>query len=151
MFISSDQGSSWTDKHMPCLFIVGLTMLPSGDAYAASGAFAHMWPHADSCAYIHVSKDSSGSDVWIGRDHTLFFYTVSRRVPFGHLSFSVDTGRTFTMIDSFAGHYITMATSDANGIFYTGVQHEGVYRSTDRGKTWSRINNGLTGEQNLSL
>jgi len=151
MFISSDQGASWVDKHIPCLFIADLTLLPSGDGFAASGAFAHMTPHVDTCEYIHVSKDSSGADVWVGRDHTLFFYTVSRHVPFGHISFSIDTARTFTTIDSFAGHPVNYFTSDRTGIFYAALENLGVYRSTDRGKTWTAINNGLTGKQLLTL
>ncbi|HEX2961524.1 MAG TPA: T9SS type A sorting domain-containing protein [Ignavibacteriales bacterium] len=50
-----------------------------------------------------------------------------------------------------SGAYVTALTSDSSGNIYAGTIKSGVYRSSDKGSSWTRINNGIKGYRIITI
>jgi len=80
-----------------------------------------------------------------------------------HIFKSTDTGKTWTESDEgfphekhTAIHDIQIDSQNTNVIYVTTTKHEaleglGIYKSTDAGKTWKAVNNGLSGRESLNV
>ncbi len=89
-----------------------------------------------------IAQSPSDSKVLLvgGQGHCSETWLVVER---RHLSFRPDSGATWASVMTSTGvRDITFHPTDAN-LVYAQVASKGVYRSTDAGVTWRRLENGL--------
>jgi hypothetical protein len=70
----------------------------------------------------------------------------------GGLFRSTDGGNNFAAVAVLAGNVTDVVSDPGNNMrYYAGVANQGVYQSTDGGKTWNAMNNGITGTGSASI
>lgn len=153
IYLSKDNGSTWDSLSSvsidPTEFIEVGDLLLSASSYGRTPEAK--WPLP--CVFRSVDSGRSWDSVLAGVYGAPSIVLVGSTLytnPDGELFSSVDTGRTWSRIDSsgeFPGHIAAIITNGST--IYLGIQTDRLiqpdrlYRSTDDGNTWDSLDTGI--------
>ncbi len=123
LFVSSDKGQRW-DKMNLSLYMEG------NGKWRQAGRRLAIDPNNGHKRMYYASRENG---LQISYNNGLNWYGVSKsKLPHGK-----EAGQTFICIDTESG-----SLNSPSKILYVGVQGEGVYRSKDAGKNWTKVIGG---------
>ncbi|HEY9166572.1 MAG TPA: YCF48-related protein [Candidatus Kryptonia bacterium] len=136
IYISTDLGRSWHDGGLKYYWIINLAVM-SGSVLFAQTNGGLFYSTDNGNEWIVTNKlgmrtypnlaGTTGTDLYVFSDMKL--------------SVSPDRGKTWTLLNYDEADLLTFCKTESN--MYVGTTSNGIYRSSDNGKSWSQINNGL--------
>lgn len=151
VYMSSDNGDSWTHLGLENLGVTALLVQPNGDIVAGAygGQNVRMYRSTDAGANWNITASFVETIV----DFTTTGDALYAAAFIDGLHRSTDGGASWNKIDFPCGSLcqagwtgrpsISNLVTDSQGRIFASAEPEGIFISTDDGASWTNINNGL--------
>ncbi|HVO73328.1 MAG TPA: T9SS type A sorting domain-containing protein, partial [Ignavibacteriaceae bacterium] len=156
VYRSTDKGNSWQEINngLTERFVPSIAAISSGDIFAGTGSGVfrstddgNNWqPIGLSGNYIYSLAVSSGGDIFAGSGEMTLFPTETARIFRSSIN-----NISWTIVKEVDSSAFLALTVNTKGYVYAGSLFKGMFSSTDNGNTWSKINEGLSNPNVLSL